>query len=92
MISYFLLLAAAKINFDPQVEQLPDGSYRVEILYRTADVRSNFNSQLKMAKLAEKTCKGRGRPIMPGPINVDQIPNQPHIGKMSEPFTCSKDN
>jgi hypothetical protein len=94
--SLFIVFAAAqtpaKINFEPTVQLLNDGSYRVEVYYTKGSVQSNANAQLKMTRLAQKTCKGRGVAIMPGPLNVDEVPRYPKIGKMSEPFTCSQDN
>lgn len=69
------------------VEQLDDGSYRLTVVYSAhANVELHARMQLRLMEHAERLCRGRGRAVSAGTLEVNQAPR----GRiaLSEVYSC----
>ena len=77
---YALLLASAP---PVTVQPLPDGWYRLTIVYKPSGIQAHSDAQLRLIAAAGRLCKGKGRAASEGSLNVDEVPDTDVAGRKS---------
>jgi hypothetical protein len=71
----FLLSALLMASAPPvSVKPLDYGWFRVTVIYKGGSVEASSQALLRLYGAAGRLCKGKGRPVGEGTLNVDDVP------------------
>ncbi|CAN5286974.1 hypothetical protein BH11PSE5_BH11PSE5_10620 [soil metagenome] len=87
MITVLFLLAVA----GPTITLIDDSRFRVGIVFDDTSPSGQTDAQLALMKAAERACKGKGKAISEGTLNLDNAPSIRPNRKalaLSEIYSC----
>lgn len=89
LLPALLLAGAAAVSIQP----LDGGWFRLTILYKGSGIEAHANAQLRLIAAADRLCRGKGRPVSEGTLQVDEVPRtgtrkRGRILALSEKWRC----
>ena len=69
LLPALLLASAPSVSIQP----LDNGWFRLSVEYKGTSIEAHSDAQLRLIAAAGRLCKGKGRPLSEGTLNVDEV-------------------
>ncbi|HEU0097966.1 MAG TPA: hypothetical protein VFQ67_04245 [Allosphingosinicella sp.] len=70
LLTALLLASAPPVSIQP----LDDGWFRLTVTYKPSGIQAHADAQGRLIAAASRLCKGKGRPVSEGSLDVDEMP------------------